>query len=176
MFPYIKDKGENGAAIAKGLEEYYNQKEKEIKENEKQINNCILCQVFDCPESCEEVLWEIDELRMPGTMENSDQDNLEEELYHTEESWWEDFWLGKPNNGTMQKVDVEGKLREMFPMFNFDALYQAMIPADIHFNGRFITLQFSDDLDGCEGDAGWLFESVYAEFDENFVLCDWHNH
>lgn len=33
--PYLKDKGEDGAAIAKGLEDYYNQKEAENQEKRK---------------------------------------------------------------------------------------------------------------------------------------------
>ena len=122
LFPYLKDKGEDGAAIAKGLEDYYNQKEAEIYDTEESV--------YD----------------------------------------WESDFYEKPNNGTMQKTDVEGKLRKMYPMFNFDGLYQSIIPEGICLDGRFLKFQFSD---------GWgaqLLECAYDRFDENFTSCEWHNH
>ena len=172
LFPYLKDKGEDGASIAKGLEDYYNQKEAEIKENVKQINDCILFHLFWNLEGCAYPFWEIEEAIIPGSLANYDMDNLEDEIYDTEESvydWSNEFW-DKPNNGTIQKTDVEGKLRKMFPMFNFDGLYQSIIQEGISLNGRFMSFQFSD---------GWgaqLLECAYDRFDEKFTSCEWHNH
>ncbi len=42
LFPYLKSETADSGGIARGLTAYYNQKEKEIRENEKQINDCIL--------------------------------------------------------------------------------------------------------------------------------------
>ena len=172
LFPYLKDKGEDGAAIAKGLEEYYNQKEKEIEENVKQINDCILYHLFENLEACGYPFWEIEEAIIPGSLANYDMEQLEAQIYDTEESVydWESDYYEKPNNGTMQKIDVEGKLRKMYPMFNFDGLYQSIVPEGICLSGRFMEFQFSD---------GWgaqLLECAYDRFDENFTSCDWHNH
>lgn len=147
LFPYLKDKGEDG-------------------------NDCILFNLFDNLEGCGYPFWEIEEAVIPGFLEHYDMDNLESEIYDTEESvsdWTDEFW-DKPNNGTIQKTDVEGKLRKMFPMFNFDGLYQSIIQEGLCLHGRFMSFQFSD---------GWgaqLFECAYDRFDENFTSCEWHNH
>ena len=168
LFPYLRGKGEDGEAIAGGLADYYNQKEREIKENVKQINDCILCYLFDNLEDCGYPFWEIEEAIVPGSLDRVDVDAI----YDNEEcayEWADDFYR-KPNNGTIEKTDVEGKLRNMYPMFNFDGLYQSIIPEGICFRGRFMEFQFSD---------GWgkdLFCSAYDRYDENLTSCDWHNH
>ncbi len=168
LFPYLKGKGEDGDSIAEGLAEYYNQKEKEIKGNVKQINDCILYHLFEDLTACEYPFWEIEEAVIPGSLEEQGTDSI----YDTEVSvydWEKDFYE-KPNNGTLSKIDVEGTLRKMFPMFNFDGLYQSIIPEGISLNGRFMEFQFSD------GWGGDLLCCAYDRFDENFTSCDWHNH
>lgn len=167
LIPYLHGK-EDGAAIAQGLADYYNQKEKEAQEHIKQINDCILYQLFENLENCAYPFWEIEEAILPGSLEGVDPDTI----YDTEEyvsDWWEDFYE-KPNNGTIPKVDVEGKLRSMFPMFNFDGLYQSIIPEGIALDGRFIEVQFSDNW------GSDLFCGAYGRYDENFTLCEWDNH
>lgn len=167
LFPYLSGK-EDGAAIARGLADYYNQKEKEAQENIKQINDCILFHLFENLENCEYPFWEVKEAIIPGSLEGLATDSI----YDTKESvsdWWGDFYE-KPNNGTIVKVDVEGKLRNMFPMFDFDGLYQSIIPQGMVLQGRFIEFQFSDRW------GGELLCCAYDRFDENFTSCDWHNH
>lgn len=168
LFPYLKENGNTGEAIACGLADYYNQKEREAQENIKQINDCILCNLFEWLEDCEYPFWEIKQAIIPGSIDEQSIDSI----YDTQENiyeWADDFYE-KPNNGTISKTDVEGKLRKMFPMFDFDALYQSIIPEGIVLKGRFIEFQFSDSW-GKE-----LFCSAYDRFDENFTSCDWHNH
>ncbi len=170
--PFLKDRTD-GAAVAGGLEAYYNQKETEIRKNIKQINDCILCHFFDDLEACEYPFWEIEEAVVPGSLDGYDMDNLDREIYQMQESigrWGYEAYDRKPNNGTMEKPDIEGRLRRQYPMFNFDGLYQSMIPEGIHFHGRFMEFQFSD------GWGGELICAGYDSFDENFASCDWHNH
>ena len=167
LLPYLRGK-EDGAAIARGLADYYNQKEQEVQRHIKQINDCILYHLFEDLENCEYPFWEIEEAVLPGSLEGVDLDSI----YDTEESvsdWWEEFYE-QPNNGTLSKTDVEGKLRAMFPMFDFDGLYRSILPMEIALGGRFIEVTFSD---------GWgqdLLCSAYDRFDENFTSCDWNNH
>lgn len=167
LFPYLSGK-EDGVAIARGLADYYNQKEKEAQENIKQINDCILLHLFEHMEMCEYPFWEIEEAILPGSLEGVDVDDI----YDTEENvydWSDDFYK-QPNNGTIVKTDVEGKLRKMFPMFDFDGLYRSIVSEGMSLQGRFIEFQFSD---------GWgegLLCCAYDCFDENFTSCDWHNH
>lgn len=168
LFPYLKGNGNTGEAIACGLADYYNQKEREAQENIKQINDCILCNLFERLEDCEYPFWEIKQAIIPGSIDEQSIDSI----YDTQENiyeWADDFYE-KPNNGTITKTDVEGKLRKMFPMFDFDALYQSIIPEGIVLKGRFIEFQFSDSW------GKGLFCSAYDRFDENFTSCDWHNH
>lgn len=171
--PYLKDKGESGTAIAKGLEDYYNQKEIEISKNVKQINDCILYHLFSSLEACCYPFWEIEQAVLPGALDGYDINNLEKEIYHTKEripTWVFDAFDRKPNNGTIEKPDLEGWLRKQYPMFHFDGLYKSIEQEGMYLNGRFISFQFSD---------GWgakLLDCAYDEFDENFTSCDWHNH
>lgn len=168
LFPYLKGLEKNGASIARGLADYYNQKEIEAQQNIKQINDCILCNLFEHLEDCEYPFWEIEQAIVPRSLNEQNIDSI----YDTEENvyeWADDFYR-KPNNGTISKTDVEGKLREMFPMFNFDGLYQSIIPEVMVLNGRFIEFQFSDSW------GGDLFCCASDCFDENFTSCDWHNH
>lgn len=173
--PYLKDKGEDGAAIAKGLEDYYNQKEAEIKKNVKQINDCILYHMFVDLEACGYPFWEIEEAILPGSLDGYDMDNLEKEIYDAQESVcsWRlgtALFYNQPNNGTLEKPDIEGKLRQRYPMFNFDGLYASMEQDCLYLSGRFMSFQFSD---------GWgsqLLCAAYDEFDENLTSTDWHNH
>lgn len=167
LFPYLRGK-KDGAALAQGLADYYNQKEREAQEHQKQINDCILYHLFENLENCAYPFWEIEEAILPGSLEGVDLDAI----YDTEESvgdWWQEFYE-QPNNGTLLKTDVEGKLRKMFPMFHFDGLYQSIIPEGIMLDGRFLEVQFSD------GWGGDLFCSAYDRFDETFTSCEWHNH
>lgn len=170
---YLKDKGEDGAAIAKGLADYYNQKETEIKENVKQINDCILYHMFDDLEACGYPFWEIEEAILPGSLDGYDMDNLETQIYDTQESissWGFKAFYKQPNNGTLEKPDIEGRLRQQYPMFNFDGLYASMEQDCLYLTGRFMSFQFSD---------GWgeqLLCAAYDEFDENLTSTDWHNH
>lgn len=174
LFPYLKGRELDGASIAQGLEDYYNHKEMEMQENIKQINDGILFYLFWDLTACGYPFWEIEEAIIPGTLDNYDMNNPQEEIYSKEKNeevflWRNEFWK-KPNNGTMQKTDVEGRLRKMFPMFHFDGLYQSITQGNLSFHGRFINFGFSDDWEES------LLECAYISLDENFSFCDWHNH
>lgn len=47
LFPYLNDKPRDGDSIAKGLAEYYNQKEREAAEHVKEINDNLLFHLFE---------------------------------------------------------------------------------------------------------------------------------
>lgn len=167
LFPYLKGK-EDGPAVAQGLADYYNQKEREIQANIKQINDCFLYHLFEDLEGCEYPFWEIKESIVPGSLDGVDL----EEIYHQEESvsdLWEDFYE-RPNNGTILKRDVEALVRRIYPMFDLDSLYRSIVPQGIFLSGKYLEVQFSD------GWGGDLLCGAYDRLDENFTSCDWHNH
>lgn len=167
LLPYLNDKPRDGDSIAKGLAEYYNQKEKEAAEHVKEINDNLLFNLFDNLEACGYEFREIEE----AVAEGYDTENLDDDPYINSKVFeYSNYFDGRPNNGTREYIDFEAKLREWFPMFNFDGLYENIEPEGITFDGRFLKFQFSDNW------GAQLYECAYDEFDENFTSCDWHNH
>ena len=173
LFPYLKSETADSGGIARGPTAYYNQKEKEIRENEKQINDCILYRLFSDLTGSGYPFWEIEQAVIPGRMKNGGGEFRGKEVYSKETAevfQWADEFDCVPNNGTVDKTDVEERLRELFPMFNFEGLVKTMIPEGLSLQGRFMAFQFSD---------GWgsdLLECAYDEMDEEFAFRDWHNH
>lgn len=168
--PFINSDDPDG--IAKGLAEYYNQKEREAAENIKQINGCILYHLFEDMEMIGHPFWEIDEAVLPGYLEKYGKDEYNSVVYcHTDGdiSGLYKYFDGKPNNGTIEKPDVEALVRKLYPMFNLDGFIKSIKPECLHLNGEFISFQFSD---------GWgarIACAAYDELDENFTSTDWHN-
>lgn len=167
LFPYLKDKPRDGDSIARGLAEYYNQKEKEAAEHVKEINDNLLFNLFDNLEACGYPFWEIEEALIDGYDLGEVDANAP---YDGKVYEFSDYFDERPNNGTRERVDFEAKLREWFPMFNFDGLYDNIEPEGISFDGRWMEFQFSDKW------GAQLYECAYDRFDENFTSCDWHNH
>lgn len=168
--PFIKS--DDPDEIAKGLAEYYNQKEREAAENIKQINGCILYYIFENLETCGYPFWEIDEAVLPGYLEKYGKDEYDSIVYcHTDDgiSGLYEYFDGKPNNGTIEKPDVEALVRKLYPMFNLDGFIKSIKPERLYLNGEYISFQFSD---------GWgarIACAAYDELDENFTSTDWHN-
>lgn len=168
--PYFGDGSHSGEAVAKGLEAYYREKEREAQRNLKQINDCLWFHLFFQLENCAYPFWNIKEAILPGALEGYEGASLEKEIYALKKRVCDEYQEDTPNNGTVLKPDVEGALRKQYPMFHFDGLYQAILPQGLYFHGRFLEFQFSDRW------GGELFESAYARFDETFTLCEWSNH
>ena len=167
LFPYLKDKPRDGDSIAKGLAEYYNQKEKEAAEHVKEINDNLLFNLFWNLYGSGYPFWEIKE----SVAEGYDPEQLDDFVYdggNVDE--FSDYFDRRPNNGTREYIDFEAKLREWYPSFNFDGLLKNIQSQGIVFDGRFLKFQFSDKW------GAQLYECAYDEFDENFTSCDWHNH
>lgn len=168
--PFVKSDDPN--EIAKGLAEYYNQKEREAAKNIKQINGCILYHLFENMEMCGYPFWEIDGAVLPGYLEKYGKDEYNSVVYcHTDGdiSGLEEYFDGKPNNGTIEKPNVEALVRKLYPMFDLDGFIKSIKPERLYLNGEFISFQFSD---------GWgarIACAAYDELDENFTSTDWHN-
>ena len=80
-----------------------------------------------------------------------------------------EYTNGSPNNGTIQKVDVEKKMREYFYMFNFDGLKENINCKYLGLYFSFIEFEFEDNW-GQE-----LFCSTVGTLKEDFSLKDWIN-
>lgn len=170
LLPFIKSEAPD--EIAKGLAEYYNQKEREIASNVKEINDCVLFHIFNDLEACSYPFWEIKEAVLPGYLEDCAAEEYSDVVYcHTDGIMALDkYYDGIPNNGTVEKPDVEAMIRRLYPMFNLDGFIKSLKPECLYFNGGFMSFQFSD---------GWgkqLACAAYDELDENFTFTDWHNY
>lgn len=167
LFPYLNDKPRDGDSIAKGLAEYYNQKEREAAEHVKEINDNLLFHLFEDLYGSGYPFWEIKE----AVAEGYDPGELDNSVYNGGNvNEFYDYFDRRPNNGTVKRVDFEAKLREWYPMFNFDGLYENIKPERLTFDGGFLQFQFSDKW------GARLYQGAYDEFDENFTSRDWHNH
>lgn len=158
--------------IAKVLAEYYNEKERKVAENAKQINDCILYHLFADMEACGYPFWEIPEAVLPGYLENHAKDEYDTVVYcHTDgdiQSLYK-YFDRKPNNGMEEKPDVEALIKKLYPMFNLDGFIKSFKREGLYFNGEYMSFQFSD---------GWgakLACAAYDELDEDFTFTDWHN-
>lgn len=121
----LKDSYEDGQSVSLVLENYYNQKIQDLNDNIKQFNDCIWSKLFGYLMDIGWAFWENEETIAP---EYRGQD-WEEVVMHIYEDKQEEIYAllreytdGSPNNGTIQKVDIEKKMREYFYMFNFDGL------------------------------------------------------
>lgn len=158
--------------IAKVLAEYYNEKERKVAENAKQISDCILYHLFSDMEGCGYPFWEIPEAVLPGYLENHAKDEYDTVVYcHTDgdiQSLYK-YFDRKPNNGMEEKPDVEALIKKLYPMFNLDGFIKSFKREGLYFNGEYMSFQFSD---------GWgakLACAAYDELDEDFTFTDWHN-
>lgn len=158
--------------IAKVLAEYYNEKERKVAENAKQISDCILYHLFRDMEGCGYPFWEIPEAVLPGYLENHAKDEYDTVVYcHTDGdiSGLYKYFDRKPNNGMEEKPDVEALIKKLYPMFNLDGFIKSFKREGLYFNGEYMSFQFSD---------GWgakLACAAYDELDEDFTFTDWHN-
>lgn len=157
--------------IAKVLTEYYNEKERKVAENAKQISDCILYHLFADMEACGYPFWEISEAVLPGFLEGHSKQECGDIVYKTDGTISDlyKYFEHKPINGTEEKPDVEAMIKKLYPMFNLDGFIKSFKREGLHFNGEYMSFQFSD---------GWgakLACAAYDELDEDFTFTDWHN-
>lgn len=171
IFPLLKESKKDGDSIASVLTDYYNKKEEEIKKNIKQINSCIWINMFRNMVDCEYPFWETKEAITDEMREKYSDEAIKQIYSSVSDSIYKmyDEYYNSPNNGTIEKTDVEAELRKLFPMFNFDGLIKSIKSEGLVLSGRFIQFQFSDTW-GCD-----FLCSAYDSYDENFASTDWHN-
>lgn len=172
LLPYFEKAEKSEEGFAKALETYYNQKIEELQKNIKEINDCIWIHLFENLLNCGYPFWEIEEAILPEYADSYDEEAYEQVYENASARICEmsDAFEDQPNNGTVEKPDVEAELRQMFPMFNFDGLIATIQPEGIALKGKYISFQCSDDW-GAD-----LLCAAYDELDENFTFTDWHNH
>lgn len=170
--PFLSGKELNEATVSQAIGEYYNAVEKKVQECIQQINSNFLVNVFSNMVDCGNAFWEIEGAYIEEKMPKCQEEAYSEVIY--EPHWKEmgalyDEYDGTPNNNTLEKSDVEARLREMFPMFNMDALIQGVSPEHLTLDGKMFSFQCSDSWDS------QIMCGAYDKLDEDFTFTDWHN-
>lgn len=170
--PYLAGKELNEETVSLAISEYYNVLEKKAQTCIAQINSNLLVNVFNHMIDCGNEFWEIEGACIKEKMPDCPKEEYAKVIY---EPYWDEMsalyneYDGTPNNNTLEKTDVEARLRKMFPMFNMDALIQGVRPESLTLGGKQFSFQCSDS---------WKYQimcSAYDELDENFTFTDWHN-
>lgn len=154
--------------IANYLTEYFNEFEKLIHQNKKQVNDNFLLKVILDMEACGNPFWEIEEITVKDALPpQPDEDVYEPNWDATAEL--SDEYEGSPNDGTVKKTDVEATLKSLFPMLNWDKLIASIVPEYLGLQDGGISFQCSD------GFGEQLLCGAYDELDEQLTFTDWHN-
>ena len=156
-------------ALSACLTEYFNAFEEKIHKNQKQVNDSFLIRAFEDMEACGYPFWEIDGLvRREFLPEDPDED-----VYPPHWDEMEALALAydeTPNDGSLEKPDVEAVLRRNFPSLDWDALLASIQPEYLSLEDGAIAFQCSDGF----GEA--LLCGAYDVLDEALTFTEWHNH
>lgn len=159
---------ENDAAAF--LTYYINVLEKKIQANIKLINDEFLYYVFDdMAQPCIE-FWEHKKLTVPEFMPDEPGYELYDEPNKAMIEFSKNYPAGEPNDGSIQKPDVEAFLRKIMPMFNWDELIRGIVPEYLSIKENRVAFQCSDSCDGT------ILCAAYDQLDEELCFTDWHNH
>ena len=154
--------------LADFLTEYINGLEQKIQKNIKQVNDNFLLKVFEDMEACGAEFWDIPELTIADALP----ENPSETVYQPNHDRLLPVYLeyrDSANDGSIEKTDVEALLRELYPMFNFDAFLAGIVPENICFFDTDISFQCSDKFDQA------ILCGAYDNLDEALRFTDWHN-
>ena len=162
----------NDEELAVFLTEYYNNFEKKIQKNIKQVNDNflqkIICWFYDTGAA----FWDIDEItikeNIPKEMEEDDDYDIYE-AYDEKLTEIDNEFYDTPNDGSIEKTDVEAFIRKSFPMLDLDKLIHGIVPEYLGLHDGGVSFQCSDDF-GKE-----VLCCAYDQLDEDLTFTDWHN-
>ena len=162
-------KGTSDEDIADALTVYINNFEAKIRKNKKQFNNSLIAKLAKSFEDSGFEFWETDEeLLIPEYL------SYEDELYSERSreiiSKIVSDYEEEPNDGSMEKIDAEAAMRELFPMFNWDKFLSNLKPSSpgLDFLGG-LSFGLNDGFGSC------IFCGAYGKFDEQLRLIRWDN-
>lgn len=161
--------------IAKKLSQFYQERQKNFLENQKEINNTFLGYIFNDVTECEYPFWEgengeIESFIIKRKMSQNPEDIFSNKVLDKIGQAFEEYY-DKPNDGSIEKTDIEKVIEECFPMIKIKSLIDLIEPEYLVFNGTNISFQCSSDVCG-----GMLICSAYAEIQKDNLFWDWHNH
>lgn len=172
LYYCLKDGQRDGDSIATILQNYYNEKLEELEKNIKQFNDLIWSQMFDWFLAVGFEFWEDERMLEPqyrGRDWSEEVEHVYTEKQHEIYEMLQAYKLGSPNNGTVQKPDIEKIMREYLYMFNFDGLIQNINRKYLRFYFDLIEFEFEDNWDAS------IFCSTVGSLSGDFSLKEWNN-
>lgn len=157
------------AALSACLTEYFNAFEEKIRKNGKQVNDTFLIRFFEDMEACGCPFWELGGVTRAEFLPPDPDENVYEPHWD-EMRALELVCDGTPNDGSLEKPDVEAVLRKNFPALDWDALLASIEPEYLTLEDGRIAFQCSDGF-GAE-----LLCGAYDVLDERLTFTEWHNH
>lgn len=157
--------------LADFLTDYFNSFEDKIQANIKQVNNNFLINIYEYSmEGTGLEFWKEPSITnaeyLPENTDGFDPYAFCEETWKIGEEYND-----TPNDGSMQKTDVEKFIREKMPLFNLDAFLAGIVPECMSLDDGRVSFQCSDSIDF----ENKILCSAYNELDESLTFCDWHN-
>lgn len=153
--------------VVKFLNEHFNKYIDKISENIKLINDTFLLEVFLDMAASGMEFWKIPELYIE---DKNPYEDIESVYSATHDGLTKlSAYLDAPNDGSVDKGDIEAELRALFPMFNFDEFIAGVVPESIELTEDGLCFQCSDKF----GKA--ILCGAYDELDEELCFTDWHN-
>lgn len=156
--------------IVEFLTKYFNEYENKLQANIKLVNDNLLLNTFEDMYNCGNMFYCEDTWTVEGYVPESEEELDDYDPYENETI--EDLLemnSGLPNDGSVEKADVEKSLRENYPVFNWDKLISSIVPEFLSLQDGSISFQCSDGVDNeilCGG---------YDVLDEQLTFTEWHN-
>lgn len=157
--------------LADFLTDYFNNFENKIQANIKQVNNNFLINIYEYSmEGTGLEFWKEPSVTnaeyLPENTDGFDPYAFCKETWEIGEEYND-----TPNDGSMQKTDVEKFIREKMPLFNLDAFLAGIVPECMSLDDGRVSFQCSDSIDF----ENKILCSAYNELDESLTFCGWHN-
>lgn len=154
--------------IADFLTEYYNEFERKIHRNRKQVNDNFLLKIITDMEACGLPFWEFEEITVSDALPQQPDEEIYEPHWDITAKLNEEY-DDTPNDGTVEKTDVETTLKELYPMFNWDKLIESIVPEDVGLLDDCVSFQCSDNF------GAKILCGAYDNLDARLTFTDWHN-
>lgn len=155
--------------IAACLTEHLNELEKRVQANIKHINDEFLYRIYDMMTGCSNEFWDHEELTVKEFMPEDEDIDIYDDIIAADEEHL-GYCEEEPNDGSVEKPDVEAFIRKYMPMFNLDNFINGIVPEGLCFGDGSFSFQCSDKFDYA------LACSAYDEIEEeDLSFTDWHN-
>lgn len=167
----------NNDEIAKGLEDFYNDRINDICKHQIELNQLFLIHLLESDCGCAFPFWEnCSDYIIKDQMPDCDEDDLENVIYNNNAiNEINNIFYEidkKHNDGEICNLKpVEDIYKKYFPMFDLNKFLSDIQGEYLYLNGANITFQCSG-----KGQALEIACGAYAEITIYNSFYDWHNH